>query len=123
MSVNSDTGPIFDAFKSLLWDAFVKAALSKIFSAVPLLGWGPFGMIITFFANRYANKIYEALKYMINVELIVLKNLEAKKSYDKARVTLTVLFYTAGKDSQEFKNAREIHKNTLANFVSWDHSS
>jgi len=123
MSVDTVTAPAFDAFKNLLWDSFVKATLFKLFTAVPLLGWGPFGMIITFFVSKYSNQLYEAVKYMINVELIVLKNYEAKKSYDIARIKLSILYHSKGQDSQEFKDAREIHKNILSNFVSWDHSS
>lgn len=123
MSIDSVTSPIFDAFKHLLWDTWIKLILTKLFTSIPLLGWGPFGMIISFFINKYGDQIYEILKYTIQVELIVLKNEALKNSFVTAKVKLAIIFHSTGANSQEFKNARKIHQDTLAKFVSYEHAS
>ena len=104
-------------FRSLVWDNLVKAAIKRVFMAVPFLAIGPLGVITKFIIIKIANKIYEVLKETVDLQLIVFKNYRLKKEFDRASVMLKIIAQGKGVDSNEFKDAREIHKKRLSNFV------
>lgn len=109
-----------DTFKELVWDAVVKAVLQKLFVAVPLLGWGPIGYVISHFAVKYSDEIYAAVKMFIVVEAITLRNKSFEQAYNKASVKLHIVAKTDGIDSVSFKEARDADKKALSKFVNFD---
>lgn len=106
-----------DLFKELVWHSLVKAALSRLFLAVPFLGWGPFGYVISYFAMKYADELYDAVKLLIEVEVIVFRNKEFEKSYNDASVKLHIIAKDKGIDSPEFRSARDEDKKRLSDLV------
>lgn len=106
-----------DLFRDLVWHAIVKAALGRLFLLVPLLGWGPIGYIITYFAMKYADQLYEGVRLLIEVEVIVFRNKEFEKAYDDASVKLHIIAKDKGIDSPEFRSAREENRKRLSDLA------
>lgn len=104
-------------FKELVWDSLVKAAIARLFAAVPFLAWGPVGIAVSWALTLFADKIYEAVKLAVELEVIVLRNEAHRRAFDRASVELRLLARTKGIESPEFKVAREEHKKALAQFV------
>lgn len=109
-----------DLFKDLVWDNLVKAALSRLFVVVPLLGWGPIGFVVTWFATRFANQIYESVKMAIQLEAISLRNESYKRAFDAAHAKLAVIAYKKGIHSPEFRQARDESKKALSQFAQFN---
>lgn len=109
-----------DLFKELIWHALVKAALQRLFALVPLLGWGPIGYVISFFAMKYADQLYDAVKLLIQIELIVFRNKETEKAFNTASVKLKIVARDKGLDSAEYKEARDEDKKSLSQMVMYD---
>lgn len=109
-----------DLFKSLVWDNLVKAALGRLFAAIPFLGWGPVGYVVTWIVVKYTDLFYEAMKELVDLQLIVFKNELAKKEYTIAAIHLRELAKTLGDQSDEFLKAREEAKLALSKFTRFD---
>ena len=108
---------IGDLFKSMVWDTIVAAALRQLFVAVPLLGWGPFGVVIGWLASFFGNKLYALIRLSIEMEAIVLKNRAHQEAFRKAGLVLKIIAQDKGINSIEFKAARARHQKALAEFV------
>lgn len=104
-------------FKSLVWDTLVKVALQQLFLAVPLLGWGPIGYVVSWVVVKLTDKLYDVTKTAVDLEVIVLRNEEHRREYAVAAVKLKLIAKSKGVDSPEFKNAREEHQQALSRFV------
>lgn len=61
-----------DLLKTLVWDNLVKAAIGRLFAAIPFLGWGPIGYLIGFIVTKITDYLYEVMKEWYNVESILL---------------------------------------------------
>lgn len=109
-----------DIFKKLVWDSLIKFALQQLFLAVPLLGWGPIGYVVTWIATYFTDKLFVALKLAVDLEMIVLRNEEHKREYTLAALDLKHIIKEKGLNSPEFKKAREKHQEALARFVRFD---
>lgn len=108
-----------DLFKDLVWDLLVKAALSKLFAAIPWLGWGPVGILVGWIVGMLADYLYDAVKMTIDLQVIAFKNEQHRREYDKAGVTLKLIARDKGIDSPEFKAARDENKKSLSRFVTF----
>lgn len=106
-----------EIFKSLVWDTIVKVALEQLFLAVPLLGWGPIGYVVSWIAVYFADKLYDVVKLAVDLEVIVIRNEVHKREYAGAAVKLKLLAKSKGVDSDEFKKARDEQKETLSRFI------
>lgn len=110
---------VFDSFKSLVWDVVVKAALSKLFAAVPWLGWGPVGAIISGIAGLAGDSLYGMATEFFDLQAIKFKNDAHRRAFDMASVKLAILAREKGVGSPEFKQARDEQKKALSNFIKW----
>ena len=106
-----------DLFKILIWDNLVRAALSRLFLLVPLLGWGPFGIVISHFAFKFADSLYDGTKEYIEITKIAMKNKEMEEAFNKASVKLYIIARDSGVESEAYRSAREEHKKSLSNLV------
>ncbi len=106
-----------DLFKDLVWDNLVKAAMTKMFVAVPFLAWGPIGGIIEHLFIKFAGKLYDVLKLELDVKSMVFKNKRLEKEFNRASVKLKIIARDKGINSEEFKKQRDLHKKQLADFV------
>lgn len=109
-----DLGSIF---KSLLWDSLVRAGLQRLFTAVPLLGWGPLGTVITWAVFHFSDQLYETWDTAVDLKAIALKKEEHRKAFDRASIELWMIAKTEGVDSPDYKRVREQHKIDLSRLV------
>lgn len=109
-----------DLFKSLVWDILVDAALKQLFAAVPLLGWGPIGYVISWAVRYFGDQVYVMIKDFVNLELIAYRNIQFGKAYAAASVNLKMIAGQKGIESQEFKDARIENKKAMANVVKFE---
>lgn len=106
-----------DLFKSLVWENLVKAGIQRLFLAVPVLGWGPIGWIVSAVIFKFADMFYEAVKLQINLQLIVFNNAKFLAEYVDASLKLKEIAGRTGIESDEFKQARGSHAEALSKFV------
>lgn len=109
-----------DFLKELIVDKLVEASLERLFLAVPLLGWGPFGIIITYFAKKYATLFFEEMRDIITIEKIKITNESFEKEYHKKSLKLKIISNNYGVDSPEFQEAKNEAKESLKNLVQFD---
>ena len=100
-------------FKELVWDSIVEAVLGRLFTMVPLLGWGPIGYVISYFAVKYSDLLFEGITLFVDVTLIRIRNKEFQKAYDRASIRLMSLADDFGVDHEEFRKARDEDKRAL----------
>lgn len=108
---------IGDLFKQLVWENITKAALNKLFAAIPALSWGPIGYFVTWFWGKLADYVYEEVKLYVNLEYIVFKNKILEKEFNLASVKLKIIARESGIDSEAFRSARDENKKALSNLV------
>lgn len=106
-------------FKELVWDNLVKAALRRVFAAVPWLGWGPIGYLVTYYVTKYADILYELLHEYIDFQLIVFKRVDIGNKFADASVNLRMVAEASGLMSAEYLEARRAQKEAFAKFVNF----
>lgn len=104
-------------FKDLVLDQLVKAAIQRLFLAIPFLGWGPLGWMVTFIINKFVDFLYDELEIYIEIKKIIFKNNKLKKAFNQESIKLKVFAENFGKDSEEFKNAKENSKKVFSDFI------
>lgn len=107
-------------FKTLVWDAIVKALVARLFVAIPFLGWGPIGIVVGWVITLVTDKLFDAIKLFINLELIVLRNEAHLRAYQRASSALYIIARDKGIESEDFRRAREEHRTELADFIRFD---
>lgn len=108
-----------DFFKVLVFDTLVKAAIKRLFVVVPLLGFGPIGVLVGFLIQKFADMAYEESKEMIIMNMIKFKNEANQKEFDSAFIKLKHIEKTASKE--ELNAAIKEAQKRMARFVRFDH--
>ena len=106
---------IEDLFKTSIFDPLIEAALITLLG--PLLGVPVVGSLVRYAARAFADKLFETLRLVLDVQAIAFVNEAHKKDFDKAAVTLKIIAHAKGIDSPEYKNAREHAKVALSDFA------
>lgn len=106
-----------DAFKDLVWDLLVKAAIEKLFIAVPFLAIWPIGPIVTVFLTLFGDRIYAAAHETFDLGAIVFKNDLHKITFQKSDATLKIIAHDKGIDSKEFEDARDNALEAMSKFT------
>jgi len=111
----------FDVFKALVWDNLVTAGVKSL-ALIPYVGpffaWGPISAVIQFLVETFiTNPLYMGLQLVVDLDVIVLRNEEAQRTYEAASVSLKIVAGERGIQSQEFKDAREKHKQEMSQFT------
>jgi hypothetical protein len=106
-----------DTFKELVFDAVVKAGIARLFTALPFLGWGPIGIIVSWALTLLADRLYEALSLAIEMEKISIRNEQSRKAYDRALVVLRIVAREKGLESEEFRRSKNEAKEALSRLV------
>lgn len=106
-----------DIFKSLIFDTLVKIAIEKIIALAPWLSFGPISFVVSTVVTMIANKLYEVLKEVVNLELIILKNDAHQRAFISAAIQLKSVATKYGPDSMEFTEYREKHKKALSDLI------
>lgn len=114
-----------ELFKELIWKPLISKVITKLIIS---LGLGPTGflaMILTEIILRISEKIFFELKEFANLQFILLKNEGLRKEYVNATISLKQIALSKGEinipemiKSKEFLDAREKHKQALADFLS-----
>jgi hypothetical protein len=100
-----------------VWNNLVKAALARLFLAVPFLGYGPIGVIVSWIVNKYAGMLFDVMHLAVDMEVISLRNEAHRKAFDKSLSILKVLAYDKGVESDEYKSARATAKENFATLL------
>lgn len=109
-----------DLFKDLVWGALVKAAITRMFAAMPALAWGPVGVFVSWVVAKFADRLYEHAKEYVALETIAFKNLKLEKEFDRRLVMLRIIERESGINSDAFKKGREDAKKALSDVVRFD---
>jgi hypothetical protein len=109
-----------DTFKILIWNNAVRLGLSKLFAAFPFLSWWPLSAVITHFAFKLTDFIYEETELFIDFQRIFFRNRSIEAAYVTASVDLLRQLNEKGENSHEFIEAREYHKKALAEFIAFE---
>lgn len=107
-----------DFFKVLVFDTLIKAAIKRLFIMVPLLGWGPIGILASFLIQKFADMAYEEAKEAIIMNAIKFKNEAQQNAFDKEFIKLKHIEKTASKEelNAEIKKAQD----RMASFVRYN---
>lgn len=108
-----DIGKIF---KDFIWKGLVELALKRLFIAVPFLGWGPIGIVVSWLGQKIANELYDGVHEFLDLTVIAFRVPEAGVKYAKTVVELKRIALTGGIESPDYKKAYEISKNNFAEF-------
>ena len=106
-----------DVFKTLVFDALVKNLIAYIVGLAPFLSFGPVAFIVGKVVTYIAGKLYEGLRDVINIEVIILRNAAAHAAFVDAQLSLRNVALTKGIDSKEFQDARNKQAEAFANFI------
>ncbi len=110
-------GLVEDAFKALIWDTSLQVGLAALFTYVPVLNVWPLRRVITDVVQFIGDKLFFALRELIDVSAIQLRNAVHQRAFDRAVVTLKIIAHDKGIESPEFMNARENAKIEFSKFV------
>lgn len=105
-----------DFFRILIWDLIVSRAIERLFTAVPFLGWGPIGYVVSSLIKLFANMAYDTSKQMLQFESIKFKNKEHEKNFNRQFIKLKLLETQGASDSQLDSEVAYAQK-VLADFV------
>lgn len=92
--------------KTLVFDVMVKAAIKRLFTLVPLLGYGPIGWIVSALIFKLTDYVWLVGKEIVDFEIIEFKNKKHQESFDKEFMKLKLL--------EGSSNEKEIEQAILA---------
>jgi hypothetical protein len=105
-----------DTVKELLWDTLIEGVLSSLLGGLP----GFLSAMIIGVVTVFTDKIYAALALIVDLRAIVFKVEGHRIEYDRASMKLKLVAREKGKDSPEYKAARNENKKALARLVHFD---
>lgn len=105
-----------DVFKSLVFDIIVKEVIRRLFLAVPILGVGPLGVLVTELIIRFTRMFYEYQKELITFYKFEFINETNQKAFDKELQNLKKLEQENASEEQKQK-ALELAKRRMAFLV------
>lgn len=106
-----------EAFKSLVWDIYIRKLIVKIIAFFGLGATSLPAVILTKIAIHYAEKAYPIFKKAFKVGSIVLTNEIHQKAYERASLKLKIIAMRSGINSDEFKNERQIEHDKQSKLV------
>lgn len=109
-----------DFLKEIVLKSLIKASLRRLFLAIPILGWGPIGIIVTYFAQKYGELFFEEMKLLITIQKIKITNEAFEQAYSKASLKLRIYYEEYGADSPEYKRIENEAKESLADLIQFD---
>lgn len=108
---------IADLFKSLVWDNFVKMAISDLLTALAISATGPLGWIITSVVTMFANKLFAAFAMFADISTIKLRNAIHQSQFDNASQMLGITLSEYGPNSKEFEDAHAKEQQAFYNLI------
>lgn len=106
-----------EIFKELVWDNMVTAVLESFYTAVPVLRVPPLSTIISWAFRALTDKLYAVLDLAWDLTVIVIRNEQLRRDYDRAAVSLKIIRHDYGVDSKRYLEARDVFRKELAEFV------
>lgn len=106
-----------DLFKDLIFKRITQTALTKLFLKAPILGWGPFGIVITFLINKYTSLLLNEIEKNIDLKKVTYKNKKLQMFFDKESIKLKIFAENYGVNSEEYKKVKDASKVALVKFV------
>lgn len=109
-----------DYIKLLIFDVIVKAAIQRLFLAVPFLGWGPIGLVVSFYISKFADFAYAIGKEIVMDIEFKFKNKEHQSAFDDELVKLKIL-ENDNSSEEEIENGIKKSQDRLADLVVTKH--
>lgn len=106
-------------FLSLAWDRLAQLAFTALVTKIPILGFGPFGVIVKYIINKFADELYFALKEKIAIDKIEMQNDELNAEFKNSSAKLKLIGLKYGLDSKEYADAIQIFKTNLDRLISF----
>lgn len=103
-----------------MWDNLIEAVIKRLFINIPLLAWGPIGVVVSWIITSIGEQLFKTLQVSVDLTAIKLKNTEAQKQWESASVRLWFIAEDEGIESEKFKQAREYEKEVFAKFVHYN---
>lgn len=103
--------------KSLTFDVIVKAAIQRLFLAVPFLGWGPIGQVASFYIIKFADYGYEIGREIVVGWSYKFKNEAHQTAYDDEMIKLKMIEADPSATEEDIKNAIKKAQDKMAEFV------
>jgi len=105
-----------DIFKSLVFDVIVKEVIRRLFLAVPILGFGPLGILTTELITRFAKMFYDYQKELITFYKFEFISETNQKAFDKELENLKKLEQENASEEEKQK-ALDLAKRRMAFLV------
>lgn len=102
-----------DLYKDLIFDTIMEAAVKKLIVRFPAFGMFPLNLFLSWFASHLAEAFYVVMK-SLNVTF---ENARLRQEFDNSSVALKIIATEKGIESDEFKEARQKHKQKLSEFA------
>lgn len=108
-----------DAFKTVVWDSVVGAAIKALFSAAAWLNLPIISTIVTQVIRKATDKLFELLVLFVDVGNIRITNEKAREEFEESVVILAIIAKHNGIDSGDFKNMREAAREAFEDLVTY----
>lgn len=102
-----------DLYKSLVFDTIMWEVTRRLISRFPVFGMFPLNIFLGWMVGLVGDNLYLVLKSFD----VKLENAKLRREFDISSVELKVIAMEKGIESDEFKKAREAHKQKLSDFA------
>lgn len=106
-----------DAFKTIVWDNLINAALGSLFAAFPVLAWPPLKFLITTIIKKFMDIFYEGIREWVGIKQIIMNNLKVEREYDRAGTKLVIMEREHGLESPEYLQAIKEESDAFSKFI------
>lgn len=103
--------------KSLTFDVIVKAAIQRLFLAVPFLGWGPIGLVVSHYIIMFADFGYDIGREIVVGWSYKFKNEAHQAAFDDEMIKLKMIEADPSATEEDIKNAIKKAQDKMAEFV------
>ena len=107
-------------FKTILWDNWVSAALSRLFILVPWMAVWPLGPLVRAIVVPFVDSLFRQGVLLFDLSLIAFKDAAHQSEYDKRMVALKILAKEKGVDSDAYKQARVDAAKAMSSFTQFN---
>lgn len=106
-----------ELFKGGVWDPLVDLGLAALFAEAPFLNLPLLRDGIKWVVRKFATSVFTYFQELVNLRYVIVKNLGLQKRFTEHALALKGIALEKGLDSEEYKNARKIHQQALAEKV------
>ena len=106
--------------KKVLWDSFTTVGVNAFFAWAPWLAIPVVRPAVNFILVSFSDFLFSVFKENVDMAAIPIINKQYKDKFTRASVTLKIIARDKGIDSDDFKYARQLAKDSLDKFIHWN---